>query len=232
MPSQGARTAMLLGSALVASLAVGAPAHAQNIAQAAPLGSELSFADLAGDHGVANAPSLDLNIREDGRARFANFNNNYADHADVDQDRRTIEFELGADHDLTGIPLDVSIAQRASFGANDAGDINRHSRGSEVRIGRALGDPNSGMSSSEARIYVFAATDNEALTWRPGQDSNNFSLERDTVQVGDRQAGVTYQRGRMQASVAYVEREISARVGRHSHSDNEQFAGVTLTMKH
>lgn len=233
MPSQDARTAMLLGGALVASMAGGAPALSQDLANATPIGQEVSFADLAGEQGVANAPSLDLSIRDEGESRFSNFNNSYSEDRDAeDPDRHAVEFEIGADHDVTGIPLDFSIAQRASFGATDDGDINRHSRGSEVRIGRAIGDPNSGMSSSESRIYVFAASDNEALHWRPGESMGNFSLERDTVQVGDRQAGVTYQTGRMQASVAYVEREISANVGRHSHSENEQFAGFTLTMKH
>lgn len=230
MPSQGSRTALLLGGALIAT-AASAPANSQvPDPLAAPVGAEVSFTDIANLQG-ADAPALDLTVRDDG-ARFSDLNNNFTDADNALSDRRAVELEISAGHDLTGIPVDVSIAQRASFAANEDGDINRHSRGSEVRIGRALGDPNSGMTSAEGRVYVFAASDNEALTWRPGQDANNFSLERDTVQVGDRQAGVTYQRGRMQASIAYVEREISARVGRTEHSDNEQFAGFTLTMKH
>ncbi|MDX2276471.1 MAG: hypothetical protein NW206_13560 [Hyphomonadaceae bacterium] len=226
MPSQGARTAMLLSGVLMASMADLAPAAAQNLPASA---AEVAFADLAGERGVANAPSLDLNVRDEAEGRFADLNQ-FSTSREAANARRAVEFEIGADHDLTGIPVDVSIAQRASFGATEEGDINSHSRGSEVRIGRALGDPESGMTTSESRIYVFAASDNEALHWRPGQD-NSLSLQRDTVQVGDRQAGVTYQRGPVQASLAYVEREISAQVGRHSHSENEQFAGFTLTMK-
>jgi hypothetical protein len=230
MPSQGARTAMLLGGALVASLAGAATAHAQGLSNVTPIGSGVSFVDLAGDQSVVKQPTLVLTLSGDGEARFTNFTS-FSQPSDA-RDRRSLEVELAAGHALTGIPLDVSIAQRASFGAGEDGEIDRHSRGSEVRIGRAFGDPDGGMTTSESRIYVFAASDNEAVHWRPGQALTNFSLVRDTVQVGDMQAGVTYQRGPVQASFAYVEREISTRVGRESFSDQEQFAGFTLTMKH
>ena len=35
----------------------------------------------------------------------------------------------------------------------------------------------------------------------------------------------------MQASIAYVEREVSAQVGRDSYSREENFTGVTVTMR-
>ena len=230
MPSQGARTAMLLGGALVAGLAGSQPARSQEIANATPLGA-VSFTDST-NHLGANAPRLDLRLRSADDAHLSEINRFTTRDADIEHnDRRALEFELGAPHDLTGMPLDFAITQRAAFNAGEDGDINRHSQGSEVRIGRAIGDPHSGMTESQSRIYMFAASDNEALTWRPGQD-NHFTLDRDTVQVGDRQAGITYQRGPMQASIAYVEREISAQVGTTSHSDTEQFAGFTFTMKH
>jgi hypothetical protein len=230
MPSQGARTAMLLGGALVASLASATTANAQGLASTTQIGSGVSFVDLAGDQSIVKQPTLDLSMSADGEARFSNFTN-FSEPSEA-IDRRSLEVELAAGHDLTGIPFDLSFAQRASFGAGADGEIDRHSRGSEVRIGRAFGDPDGGMTTSESRVYIFAASDNEAVHWRPGQELTNFSLVRDTVQVGDMQAGVTYQRGRIQASVAYVEREISTRVGRESFSDQEQFAGFTLTMKH
>jgi hypothetical protein len=146
-------------------------------------------------------------------------------------ERRAVELELGASHDLTGIPLDLSIAQRASFGANDAGDLTHRSRGAEVRIGRALGDPQGNMSDADSRVYMFAASSDQALTWSPGDDARQWGYDSDRVRIGDRQAGVTYERGPMQASFAYVERKISSTVGVTTHSDTESFTGLTLTMR-
>jgi len=168
-------------------------------------------------------------------ARFANLtapDQASPDQSNADQaaqDTHQIELELHAPGTVTG--LDVSIAQRASFGADANGDLNQRGRGSEVRVGHALGlshhnqlrDPNS------HRIYAFAASDDQALTWAPG--TSHVALQ-DQVQIGDHQAGVTYEHGNVQASLAYVEREVSTTVGRQSFSKNENFAGVTLTMRH
>jgi hypothetical protein len=44
-------------------------------------------------------------------------------------------------------------------------------------------------------------------------------------------AGVTYERNGVQASLAYVEREESTRVGRESYTQEQAFTGVTLTMR-
>jgi hypothetical protein len=92
-------------------------------------------------------------------------------------------------------------------------------------------DPNAAPS-----VYMFVASDDEALTWRPGQRTElggqrgGFALQ-DRVEVGDVSAGVTYERGNVQASIAYVEREVSAQVGRDSYSKDESFTGVTVTMR-
>lgn len=147
-----------------------------------------------------------------------------------------LELELSASGEQAGLPLDVSVAQRASIGSNSDGDLDREGRGSEVRIGRGLvqQDDDNGEGSS---IYMFVASDDEALTWRPGersefggQRSGGFSLQ-ERVEVGDVSAGVTYERGNVQASIAYVEREVSTQVGRDSYSQDESFTGVTVTMR-
>jgi hypothetical protein len=146
-----------------------------------------------------------------------------------------LELELAASGEQSGIPLDVSVAQRASLGANGDGDLDRQGRGSEVRIGRGLvqQEDSGGEGSS---VYMFVASDDEALTWRPGQRNefggqrSGFSLQ-DRVEVGDVSAGVTYERGPVQASIAYVEREVSTQVGRDSYSQEENFTGVTVTMR-
>jgi hypothetical protein len=90
--------------------------------------------------------------------------------------------------------------------------------------------------SSTPTWYLFAATDDEALVWRPGMRSEfggggaSFALQ-DRVEIGDLQAGITYESHGIQASLAYVEREFSVRSGATTFTQDESFAGVTLTMR-
>lgn len=131
--------------------------------------------------------------------------------------------------------IDVAIAQRGGFGFNADGDIARESRAAELRLGRGLGmrrEDNSGAP----RWYMFAASEDEALTWAPGARTDfggsgaAFALQ-DQVEIGDIQAGVTYEAYGLQASLAYVEREVSVRSGSRTFSHDENFAGFTLTMR-
>lgn len=91
--------------------------------------------------------------------------------------------------------------------------------------------------SATSRWYLFAASEDEALIWAPGSRSEfgasdgGFALQ-DRVEIGDMQAGVTYERDGWQASLAYVQREISVRTGARTVSQDEDFTGVTLTMRH
>jgi hypothetical protein len=133
--------------------------------------------------------------------------------------------------------LNVSFAQRGGVGFNDQGDIERQSRASELRLGRGLGtDTNE--PSAEPRWYFFAASEDEALTWRPGArssfgDSGGRSLAlQDRVEMGDMQAGITYERYGIQASLAYVEREFTFTSGTQSFTQDDSFAGLTITMRH
>jgi hypothetical protein len=133
--------------------------------------------------------------------------------------------------------IDVSFAQRAGVGFNDQGDVERQSRASELRLGRGLrGIERDDGPSAEPSWYFFAASEDEALVWRPGArnefggSGSSFALQ-DQVEIGDMQVGVTYERYGIQASLAYVERQISVRSGSQGFKQDENFAGVTLTMR-
>jgi hypothetical protein len=148
---------------------------------------------------------------------------------------REVEVEFAAGRERTGIGLDISVAQRASFAANAEGDISRAGQASELRLGRGLTREARGNGSS---WFVFAASEDESLTWQPGGDASRggqgaaFGV-RDRVEIGDMQAGVTYEHGPLQASLAYVEREVSVETGFDSSiSRDESFTGLTLTMRH
>ena len=177
--------------------------------------------------------TVEMTARDDGAPRFS------PSHIPIGESPapQRLELELAASGEHAGLPIDVSVAQRASLGADANGDIDRAGRGSEVRIGRGLVQQDADAPSGGSSVYMFVASDDEALTWRPGQrnefgagQSGGFSLQ-DRVEVGDVSAGVTYERGGVQASVAYVEREVSAQVGRDSYSREENFTGVTVTMR-
>ena len=81
---------------------------------------------------------------------------------------RQIELELQAPSSITG-GLDI-LAQRASIGTDRTGELNRRGRGSEVRVGRSLGDPTSGATrgGDGGRIYSLPALTTKPLTWQPG----------------------------------------------------------------
>lgn len=133
--------------------------------------------------------------------------------------------------------LDVAFAQREGVGFNEDGDIERRTRGSELRLGRGLREMRRDAPSSEPKWYVFAASEDEALIWQPGV-RNEFGSSggglalQDRVEIGDLQAGVTYEVYGIQASLAYVEREWSMRQGARTYTEEEAFAGFTLTMRH
>lgn len=133
--------------------------------------------------------------------------------------------------------IDVSFAQRGGLGFNAAGDVERQSRSSELRLGRGLRDMPRDTPSSGPKWYFFAASEDEALIWQPGQrnafggSEGGFALQ-DRVEIGDIQAGITYEANGWQASLAYVDREISVQTGIESYSQDADFVGFTLTMRH
>jgi hypothetical protein len=222
--AKGFRTALLVSGALAAT-AFAAAAQEMLPAPAETTSNQVDFTD-------PNAPiegsALNLSVRDDLRARFSAIDERRSPQA---EGPRSVELSLAAGGGES--PIDISVAQRASLGADENGNLDRQGRGSELRVGQGLV-----RERDEPRdaTYVFVASDNEALTWQPGTRNEfggrgaSFSLE-DRVEVGDLSAGVTWERGGVQTSLAYVEREQSTRVGNQTYSHDENFAGVTVTMR-
>lgn len=139
-----------------------------------------------------------------------------------------LELELAAG--VGDSSMDIAIAQRATLGANSAGEIERRGAGSELRFGQGIVERRD--TGSGDSVYMFVASDDEALTWQPGARARGRTVAlQDQVKVGDVSAGVTMERNGVQASLAYVEREADTRVGAQSFSQDESFTGVTVTVR-
>lgn len=146
-----------------------------------------------------------------------------------EQRQLTAEIAFNALSDQTGLGFDVGIAPRVAITRD--GPFASRRFGGEVRIGQNFDkrgeDPSSGW-------YLFAGADGEALVWEPGNEgtsaAGNMAL-RDKVTVGDIQAGVSIQRGPGQISFSYIRREVEYRERNLGASENEDFAGVSFTIK-
>lgn len=232
MGGQGNRTALLAGGALLVALFSASFASAQDattpaLDQAASTDSQIEAGQVDfTDHQTVLRRST-VAVRSDVAQRFGPTTAT----VEAPQTPRRVEVEFAAgDGDL-----DVAFAQRASIGGED-GDVNRHGRGSEVRIGRGLVQQDESENERGSSTYMFVASDNEALTWQPGQRSEfggqGPSLQlQDRVTVGDMSVGVTYEQNGVQASLAYVERSESTTVGTQTFSQDESFTGLTVTMR-
>lgn len=226
---------MLLRKLVVVGL-VGFVSFAANIATAEDaVGPNTTFVDgiSFADPSAALGDRISFDVGEGDRSRFTNLNPTPSRQGDPEYRRYELALVARA---ANGV--DVSFNQRGGFGFNEQGDIERQSRASELRLGRSLGlREDDDTASSEPIWYIFAASEDEALTWRPGTRSefggsgSSFALQ-ERVEIGDLQAGVTYEANGWQASLAYVERKISMRTGSRTISRNEDFAGFTLTMRH
>ncbi len=146
-----------------------------------------------------------------------------------EQRRLSAEFAFSAPSESTGLGFDVGIAPRLEITRD--GQYASRRFGGEVRIGQNFDkrgeDPSSGW-------YLFAGADGEALVWEPDQDgavSAGSMALRDKVTVGDIQAGVSIQRGLGQLSFSYIRREVEYRERNLGASENEDFAGVSFTIK-
>lgn len=226
---------------LVAVGWVGLASLAVNVATAqdaqAPIAVDgISLSDRA--NAENNGPRFDLSIRVDEpNQRFSQLSRSRSDEANPGG-RRDVELALIARGVGAGLPVDVALSHRASVTVNEDGEVAQSGRGSELRLGRGLDMPRRAVPRwDQPAIYLFAAADDEALTWQPGARSAfggggaNFALQ-DRVEIGDLQVGVTYEAGGLQASLAYVEREVSVHSGSRSFTQDENFAGLTVTLRH
>ncbi len=131
----------------------------------------------------------------------------------------------------TGLAFDVGLAPR--LGIRESGDVKGQRLGGEVRFGQGLDLLNSGASPDG--WYVFVGADGEALVWdadvRRGVSSFTDMQVTDQLTVGDLQAGVSIQRAGGELSFSYIRREIEFNDRNKSMSANEDFAGITFTMR-
>lgn len=221
------RTLLMAGGVLCAAV-LGGPVAAQQVIEGVGLVDPETVLQQSQNR------SFGVNVRDDHQRRIASPANTIADDGG---DTRQVELEFAASGDRAGVPLDVSVARRASFRADRNGDVEGGSAGSEVRIGRGLVRQDDAAPSDRSSVYLFVADEDEALTWSPGQRTANgrsgrgLALQEDRVEVGDSAMGVTYERNGIQASLAYVERSIATEVGTQTFSQDESFTGLTVTMR-
>jgi len=133
------------------------------------------------------------------------------------------EVSVAAGSDRSGI--DIGIAQHTRLQSDAGGD--RISHGAEVRIGQRLRGLVAAFEQptwDRPAWYFFAASDGQALTWAP---TTNGARVQDRVTIGDRQAGISIQASGLQASLTYVEREVS----NAQRSDRQSFTGVAITLR-
>ena len=137
---------------------------------------------------------------------------------------------------VAGSALDIEIAQRASL--NVGGDSERRSSGHEVRIGQRLGNSleralgvsewTGGRASwDNPTWYFFASSDDTTLSFRDGRVRT-----QDQVDVGDTQVGITMERGPLQASIAYIERDTNLQTWRKNYRFEQNFTGVSVRWRH
>ena len=141
------------------------------------------------------------------------------------------EVAFSAPSEKTGLTFDVGVAPRIAV--REDGEILAQRFGGEVRIGQnfSLLDSN----GQPQGWYFFAGADGEALVW--DADRNGFSPKlddmalTDQVTVGDLQAGVSIQRAGGQLSLSYIRREVKYRDRNGGFTENEDFAGISFTMR-
>lgn len=126
--------------------------------------------------------------------------------------------------------LDVGFAQRTRLQSDDRGE--RIAQGAEVRIGQRLRGLVADFKQptwDRPAWYLFAASDGQALTWTPAQRDGAREPIRvqDRVTIGDLQAGVSVEANGLQASLTYLQREVS----NAQRSERQEFTGIALTWR-
>ncbi|MEM0985345.1 MAG: hypothetical protein AAGJ32_03785 [Pseudomonadota bacterium] len=143
------------------------------------------------------------------------------------------EIAFAAPAESTGLGFDLSVAPRLAY--NDEGRFSTRRVGAEVRVGQ---DFNFDLRGERAPIdswYMFAGQDGEALVWKAGEHGfSNITgamALTDQVTVGDVQAGFALQRGSGELSLSYIRREVEWRDRNGGASIDEEFAGLSFTMR-
>lgn len=140
------------------------------------------------------------------------------------------EVSFAVPGERTGLAFDVGLAPRVAY--NRDGDYSSRKFGGEVRIGQNF-DKRGTHYEPAGSWYIFAGADGEAVVWDAAKSRS--SLERlaltDQVTVGDMQAGISIQRGGGQLSLSYIRREVRYSDRNGGARENEDFAGVSFTLR-
>ena len=129
----------------------------------------------------------------------------------------------------TGFGFDVGVVPRLSVRSD--GEFRTQRFGGEIRIGQNFDQRGEDVDAKS--WYLFAGADGEALIYEPYSERNwtNSIAMRDQVTVGDMQAGVSFTQGGGQVSFSYIRREVSYSERGVSGSENEDFMGVSFTLR-
>ena len=141
------------------------------------------------------------------------------------------EIAFSAPRELTGLGFDLGVAPRVSV--REDGKLLTQRFGGEVRIGQNIDV----LDEDENPIgwYVFAGGDGEALIWDANRGEMTPTLSnmglREQVTVGDIQAGLSIQRAGGALSLSYIRREVKYQDRNGGHEEEEDFAGVSFTLR-
>lgn len=140
-------------------------------------------------------------------------------------------FAFGATDEQTGLGFDLNLVPSVSY--QQEGEFRTRRVGAEIRLGWDFDQR--GSQAVADSWYVFAGTEGEALIWEAGEyglsNVTGAMALRDQVTVGDLQAGVSVQRGAGQLSLSYIRREVHWGDRNGSATENEDFAGISFTLK-
>ena len=141
------------------------------------------------------------------------------------------QLALGAPRQSTGLALDAAFVPSVAY--VQEGEFQTRRYGAELRIGRDFDQR--GSAAVADSWYIFAGTEGEALVWEAGEygmsNVTGAVALRDQVTVGDMQAGISMQRGNGQLSLSFIRREVQWSDRNGGAERNEDFAGVSFTLR-
>ncbi len=145
---------------------------------------------------------------------------------DLESDGLDLEFSVSAKGPAD---LGVAIARRTRNEEWAGGSV--RSEGGELSLGQRLSIEELATPTWDAPTwYLFAAADGEALTWAPGVGparEGGLRLQEERVMVGDVQAGLSMEASNLQASLSFIQREVS----NGQRSEDQNYTGLSVTWR-
>ncbi|MEL6325200.1 MAG: hypothetical protein AAFQ84_13325 [Pseudomonadota bacterium] len=142
------------------------------------------------------------------------------------------ELTFAAPAEVTGLGVDLGFAPSAGYQKD--GDFEARTLGAEFRVGRNFDQR--GAPYDFESWYVFAGARGKALVWEGGatgfqSDVAETMALRDGASVGDLQAGLAMQGLGGHFSLSYIRREVEFTDRTSSVSLNENFAGLSFSLR-